>query len=123
MTIAEGLALLGSVTGIMALIITAWKDRNKPRVDLSQVERDEAEIDKLRHEITKDILAQTALERERMQSEIDGLRHDFKVVMTFARDVWSGSKRLHAQVVSLREEPVYVPPADFPTGPLGAIKA
>lgn len=119
------LGFLGTIFGGMIGAFVTIKTQ-KP-VSEASAEKARAEAHEIEERIRRDLLDRNDQEMKQMQAEIESLRKDFKIVMTFAREVWSGSRKLHDQVIEHQhkynlEPPVYVPPEGFPTGPLGALR-
>lgn len=52
------------------------------------------------------------------QSDLASFRRQSAILVSFAREHWSGSRKLHAQVVRLHEDPDFIPAEKFITGPL-----
>ncbi|HEY4721830.1 MAG TPA: hypothetical protein VII92_08290 [Anaerolineae bacterium] len=118
-------------TGDIAIIITlagfiwqVYKERRKPQVDQSEVDLNEetarkasAERRKMEDEITRNVLQRVAEDQKRMQDEITLVSRKADFFISFARDHWNGSRKLHAQVIKY-EPPEFVPAEKFPTGPL-----
>lgn len=121
MTFADLLALLGAITGIMALVATIFRDRNKPDVDHNEADRLNAETRRIIADMSRDQEKEMAI----LRHEVHELRRRFDIATDYARTFYNGAvsnadyiRRNH------NEQPPYDPPLEFPkipTGPLGAI--
>lgn len=124
------MSLPGILLGAYALILQNRKEKNAPLVDRSEAERAGAEADKasaeaekIRNEITRDVLTATAEERRKMQSEIDSLNRKFNIVISFAREFYSGAVQNAQYIKARNEKPPYDPPSEFPKFPTGPLEA
>lgn len=78
MSIADALLIVGSVSGILSLVITALRERNKPAVDSATANKTEAEHKKLEDDITNSVLARVRQENGDLKAQVDTLRVELK---------------------------------------------